>query len=124
MGSNRHERIEDQIQEEIGEMILKDLKDPRIGFASVTRVKLTGDKREVRVFVSVYGSEEEKQKTIEALEHAKGYVRTEIGRRIKLRHTPEVHFFLDDSIEKGSRVMEILSRLEKGETFDSSKEEE
>lgn len=110
--NNRHGRIEDQIQNEIGSMLLKDLKDPRIGFASVTGVKLSGDKREVRVYISVYGPDEDKDKTIEALEHAKGYVRTELGRRIKLRHTPEVHFVLDDSLEQGSKVMELLSRLE------------
>lgn len=112
MATNRHERIEDQIQNEIGSMLLRDLKDPRIGFASVTRVKLSGDKREAKVYISVYGTEEEKTKTMEALASAKGFVRTELGRRIKLRHTPDIRFVLDESLEQGAKVMEILARLD------------
>ncbi|NLY55559.1 MAG: 30S ribosome-binding factor RbfA [Firmicutes bacterium] len=113
MSNTRKVRIEDQIRTEIGDMLLKDLKDPRIGFASVTRVQLSGDKREVKVYISVFGTDEEKQQTMQALNHARGFIRTEIGKRIKLRHTPQIHFILDESIEQGSKVMAILSELAK-----------
>ncbi|MGE5507389.1 MAG: 30S ribosome-binding factor RbfA [Chitinophagales bacterium] len=108
--STRVERLADQARIEISD-ILRRMKDPRIGFVSVTDVEATGDLRQLRVYVSVLGSDEEQARTMEALEHAKGFIRTELGSRIRLRYTPEVSFRYDPSLERGSRVTELLSRL-------------
>src|SRR5690606_20472172 len=82
-----------------------------IGFVSVTDVELSGDLRHAKVYVSVYGSEEERQAALSGLQNAQGFVRTELGRRIRLRHTPEVQFRFDPSIERGARVHELLRQV-------------
>lgn len=88
--------------------ILRTMKDPRIGFVSVTDVEVSRDLRHVKVFVSIYGDEEEKTDTLQALVHAQGFVRSELGKRIRLRHTPEIAFRMDESIERGARINELL----------------
>jgi ribosome-binding factor A len=108
--STRVERLADQARIEISD-ILRRMKDPRVGFVSVTEVEATGDLRQLRVYVSVLGSDEEQARTMEALEHAKGFVRTELGNRIRLRYTPEVTFRYDPSLERGSRITGLLSKL-------------
>jgi ribosome-binding factor A len=93
--------------------VLRGMKDPRLGFATVTSVEVSGDMRHVKAFVSVFGTEEEKTQTLQALESAEGYVRTEIGRRISLRHTPEIIFRLDHSMEHGAKINRILKTIER-----------
>ncbi|HHW13896.1 MAG TPA: 30S ribosome-binding factor RbfA [Firmicutes bacterium] len=109
-GGTRVERLADRARLEIAD-ILRKMKDPRIGFVSVTEVEASPDLRHLKVFVSIMGSEEERQRTMEALEHARGYIRTELGGRIQLRYTPEVVFKYDPSLARGSRVIELLSQL-------------
>lgn len=92
--------------------ILRKMKDPRIGFVSVTEVEVSPDLRHLKVFVSILGSEEERQRTMEALEHARGYIRTELGGRIQLRYTPELIFKYDPSLARGSRIIELLAHLQ------------
>ncbi|MGE5553197.1 MAG: 30S ribosome-binding factor RbfA [Betaproteobacteria bacterium] len=111
-GPTRVERLADQARIEISD-ILRKMKDPRIGFVSVTEVQSSPDLRHLKVFVSILGSEEERERTMEALDHARGYVRTELGNRIRLRHTPEVVFKYDPSLERGSRVVELLHQIER-----------
>jgi ribosome-binding factor A len=111
-GATRVERLADQARLEISDILHK-MKDPRIGFVSVTEVQSSPDLRRLRVFVSILGGEEERQRTMEALDHARGYVRTELGHRIRLRYTPEVVFQYDPSLERGSRVVELLHQMER-----------
>ena len=108
---HRRERLEDQIRNEVAEMIAGDLKDPRIGFATVTRVELTPDFRHVRVLISVLGSPEECEATMAGLASAVGYVRREIGRRLRTRRTPEVTFVLDRGAEEAQRIEKLLQKL-------------
>jgi len=112
MSQFRTERIKGQLKEELSE-ILRLLKDPRLGFVTITSVELSGDHRHVKAFVSVYGTTEEKDATMQALQSATGYIRTEIGRRIKLRHTPELIFRLDESIEHGAHINKLLKDIER-----------
>ncbi len=107
----RVEKLRELIREEVSDIIHRVLKDPRIGFTSVTDVELSSDLRHAKVFVSVLGSEEDRQRTMEALHNAVGFVRTELGRRIRVYRTPEIQFRLDTSIERGTRVMELLRTL-------------
>ncbi|MCS7172686.1 MAG: 30S ribosome-binding factor RbfA [Armatimonadetes bacterium] len=107
----RVEKLRELIREEVSEIIHRVLKDPRIGFTSVTDVELSSDLRHAKIFVSVLGSEEDRRRTMEALQNAVGFVRTELGRRIRIYRTPEIQFRLDTSIERGTRVMELLRSL-------------
>jgi len=110
MARQRAERVADEVQEVAAE-ILRGLKDPRIGFATVVRAEVSTDLRHAKIFVSVFGPEAERATTMAALERAKGHVRTELGRRIRLYHTPEVHFISDASIAHGDRIARLLGEL-------------
>jgi ribosome-binding factor A len=113
MAEHRLERLRELIKEEFGQMLQRDLKDPRIGFVSVTDVELSHDYSHVKIFVSIMGDEEAKRQTMEGLGSAKGFIRTELGRRIRVRHTPEVHIIADNSIEQGFRIIELLEEVKK-----------
>lgn len=86
---------------------------PRVGFASITHVEVSGDYRHARIYVSVMGSDEERANTMTALKHATGFLRHELASRIVLRYMPEIVFKLDTSIEQGSRILELIRENEK-----------
>ena len=113
MTQQRSARLQAALLEEISDIIHNEMKDPRIGFASITEVELSPDYRQAKVYVSVLGDEAKKEGTLEGLNSAVGFVRTEVGRRIRLRHTPEIIFKLDSSIERGVRIFELLHKVEK-----------
>lgn len=106
----RRLRLAERIKAEVGD-VLRRLKDPRLGFASVVSVDLSGDLRHARIFISVLGDDASKRATMAALEHAKGHVRSEVGRRVRMRHTPEIQFVLDESIEHGARISRLLREM-------------
>lgn len=111
----RIERLKDQLKVEISDILRKETKDPRIGFVSITDVEVSRDLRHVKVYVSILGDEEEKATTMAGLAQATGFIRTELGQRIRLRYTPEITFKLDRSLERGARVVELLNQV-KAET--------
>lgn len=100
------------IQSELSEVVLRKLKDPRIGFVTVTGVDVAPDLKQARVYFSVLGGEKEKGQTQRALEHAAGFLQHEIAVALKLRFTPKLSFHLDESIEEGQRIESILRDLE------------
>ena len=108
----RSEKVADAIRKEISEMILlKTIKDPRIGFLTITRVSVSDDCRMARVYFSVMGTSEERDRSLEGLNSAKGYVRKELGRRMRLRYTPDIIFQFDPSIEYAIHIDEVLHHL-------------
>lgn len=109
----RQARVQDQIRAELSEMITLELKDPRIGFATVTRVEVTPDLQSARVWVSVLGEKEAQEGTLEGLSSATGFLRHEIGHRLRLRRTPELTFFLDHSTEDVLRIKSLLDKANK-----------
>lgn len=111
----RQERLADQIRTEVAEMIAGELSDPRIGFATVTRVELSGDLHHARVLVSVLGGEEDQQKTFEGLSSAVGFVRRRLARRLRLRRAPELVFVLDRGVEAGLKIETLIQKLKKDE---------
>lgn len=113
MSRQRAIRVGEAIKEEISDILRHELKDPRIGFVSVVNVEVSSDLRHARVYVSVLGDEEAKRETIAGLESAKGFIRTEVGRRIRLRYTPDIVFTLDDSIAHGVRIAELLQEMKR-----------
>ncbi len=112
--SQRIDRVDELLRQEIGRILAKDVQDPRIGFATVTDVETTPDLSHARVWVSVIGGDAERAAALAALERAMGYVRRELGTRLRLRRIPALHVSLDDSAARGTRVLRILEELEQG----------
>lgn len=115
MANIRAERVGEQIKKELSLLLQTELKDPRIGFVTVTAVEATGDLSQAKVFLSVLGDDSKKEETLLALEKAKGFIRSELGKRIRLRHTPELIFKFDSSIEYGNRIESLIRDLNRGE---------
>jgi ribosome-binding factor A len=114
--TQRTERIDQLLRQEISAILSKEIADPEIGFATVTDVETAPDLRHARVWFSVIGPKAERDQTLRALERAMGYVRRELGTRLRLRRIPELHVRLDDSVERGTRVLQLLNELEEGRT--------
>lgn len=115
MSHLRIEKLQELIKQEVSRIILQKLKDPRIGFVTVTHVELTGDLRYAKVFLSILGKESEKQATWEALEHSLGFIRTEVGKQIHIRYTPEISFCRDDSALYSERINLLLKKVKREE---------
>ncbi|MCD5322728.1 MULTISPECIES: 30S ribosome-binding factor RbfA [Pontibacillus] len=111
MSDLRANRVGEQMKKELGDIISRKIKDPRIGFVTVTEVKVTGDLQQAKVYISVLGDDKQKQDTLIGLAKAKGFIRSEIGRRIRLRKTPEIMFEFDEAVEYGNRIETILQDL-------------
>lgn len=110
MSNIRANRVAEEIKKEMGEILTRKLKDPRIGFVTVTDVEVTGDLQQATIYISVL-DQEKKDSTLIGLAKANGFIRSEIGRRIQLRKTPEIAFEFDDTLERGSRIEQILRDL-------------
>ena len=106
---DRLERISEEMKKEVSSIIQYELKDPRLPqMVSVTSAEVTRDLRYAKIYVSVLGSEEEKENALKALKSAQGFIRREIGHRLKLRYTPELVFHLDNSIERGVYITRLI----------------
>ena len=109
--SRRPQRMALQIQHEVGAILSRDIKDRRIGFVTVTGVQMTPDLRHARVFVSAMGNEKEKGASLEALNHASGWIRHELGQRIRIKFMPEIVFLPDTSQEYGEKIDKLLDQI-------------
>ena len=112
--SQRTDRVDELLRQEIGAILARDVQDPRIGFATITDVETTPDLRHARVWVSVIGPEPERAETLAALQRAMGFVRHELGRRLRIKRIPDLHIRLDETAERGTRILRLLSELEEG----------
>lgn len=115
--NRRIDRINELLRSEIAELISREIKDPRLaGLISVTEVDTTTDLRHAKVFVSVFGTEEDRASSLAALRSATGFLRREVAQRVTFRHMPELEFHLDTSLEHGDRIMRLLRQVadEKG----------
>lgn len=113
MNNMRANRVAEQMKKELGEILTRKIKDPRVGFVTVTDVEVSGDLQQAKIFISVLGDEQQKHDTLLGLAKAKGFIRSEIGRRIRLRKTPEITFEFDEALEYGNRIETILRDLNK-----------
>jgi ribosome-binding factor A len=107
----RQDMLGEQIAEEMSDLIRTRMKDPRIGFASVTSAELSADLRHAKIYVSVMGTPEEQRDTLRALDHASGFLRHELAQRLTIRYTPEIVFRLDESIARGVRVLDLMRQV-------------
>lgn len=114
--SVRNERIRKTLMKEISDIIQRTIRDPRIaGVVSITDIELSHDNSSAKVYFSVFASDEAKKQTIQALEDNTSKIRYEVGKRVRLRLTPELKFIPDDSLERGTKVTELINKISRGE---------
>ncbi|NLM55553.1 MAG: 30S ribosome-binding factor RbfA [Firmicutes bacterium] len=109
--STKHNRITEDIKRAVSDIIGRQVKDPRLGMVSITDVELSRDLSLAKIFFSVLGDEQAVQNSLAGLNNAKGFIRTELARRVKIRHTPEIAFVYDESLERGARINALLREL-------------
>jgi ribosome-binding factor A len=110
--SQRTDRLDSQIRQELMDLLQREMKDPRLGFATITRVETARDLGHARVWVSVLGTDAERARTMDALRVATPWLRRKLGERLSLRHVPELSVREDDSIASVDRVLQILQELD------------
>ncbi|MGI5873048.1 MAG: 30S ribosome-binding factor RbfA [Bacillota bacterium] len=124
MAKHRDSRVNEELRKEISDILFQEIKNPDIGFVSIVKVDVSHDLSVAKVYYSVMGSEEEIAKTQRAMKRSAGFIRHELAGRLSLRHTPELVFLFDDSIEHGIRIAKILeddkkkNQHEETESFD------
>jgi len=123
MPSHRHQRVTERIKQELSEIITHQLKDPRVGFVTVTRVKVAPDYTKATVFLSVLGDTAAENTSLRALAHARGHIQTEIARRVRIRRHPEINFKIDEGYKNSQKVSRILSELEADESTGATRQE-
>ena len=112
MAANRRARIDEEVKRALGDIIAHDVRDERLSsMTSVTRVEVTTDLKFAKVYVSVYGTDEEKEQTLTALEHAAGFLRSQLAQRIDLRRAPELNFELDRSVDHSLHIAALLDKV-------------
>jgi ribosome-binding factor A len=123
MSVRRPARLSSQIRDEISLIISQGLRDPRIGFVTITDVSLSPDLKRAKVYVTVLGSDRDRAASLEGLNHAVGYIRHRIGERLQLRRIPELFFLIDESIAYGERIDKLLEDVHQREAQQASGEE-
>jgi ribosome-binding factor A len=118
--NQRTDRLDSQIRAELMDLLQREMKDPRLGFVTITRVETARDLGSARVWVSIYGEESERTQSMEALERAAPWLRRKLGERLQIRHVPQLVLRRDDSIEAGDRVLRILREIEDERGSDGS----
>jgi len=113
MGGTRPERVASEMREYISAIIREDLKDPRIGFVTITRIEVTPDIRNAKVFFSVLGNKEEKEQATEGLNSATGFIRKLLGMKMRIKFIPELIFRLDESAEYSLHLNQIFDKIKK-----------
>jgi ribosome-binding factor A len=114
----RPARIGEEIRIELSMLLMREVKDPGVGFITLTEVTVTPDLQIARVYYTTIGDDKARQQTRRALERAKPFLRRQVGRRLQLRRVPELEFFFDESVERGDRIERIIQDLHKAETPD------
>ena len=109
--TRRTQRLGEEIREEVAQLIVGELKDPRIGFVTVTRVDVTADLRTARIYVGVLGTEKQRQNSLAGLRQAAGFLRRALGQSLRLRYTPELVFIYDEGLEASDRVAQLLAEI-------------
>ncbi|ACB85028.1 30S ribosome-binding factor RbfA [Natranaerobius thermophilus] len=124
MSGMRKEKLQEELKKIISDILQREVKDPSVGFVTVTSVDLSGDLRHAKVFVSILGEKENQQDSLRGLEKATGFIRSELGKRVRLRHVPEIVFKFDESIEHGDHINKLLKQMNLGEDNEDNEDKE
>jgi ribosome-binding factor A len=122
MTSDRMRRVNEAMREVLSAAITSELKDPRVGFVTVTAVETSPDLRHARVFVSVLGNPGERRRSLSAMDSARGFLQRRVGGELRMKHTPQIQFVYDETPERGMRINELL-QAEAGEVRPEPEEE-
>ena len=122
MGGTRAQKMAEAIKEEVSDIITSKLKDPRVGFTTVTAVETSKDVHYVTVHVSVFGDTEQQKETMETLQNAAGCIRTELGTRIRIRHVPELRFVQDRAMEHHAHINALIREIKEGKSNGGEKQ--
>ncbi|WP_064093670.1 30S ribosome-binding factor RbfA [Rossellomorea aquimaris] len=122
--SHRANRVGEQMKKELSDIIGRKIKDPRIGFVTVTDVEVSGDLQQAKVYITVLGGEDQRENTLKGLAKAKGFIRSELGQRVRLRKTPEIIFEFDESIDYGNHIETLLRKVQDDPQEESKDKEE
>ncbi len=114
MSSRRIERLSEAIKQEVSKIILYELNDPRISFITVTKAEMSSDLRRAKVYISIIGDAPSQRKTLQGLEHAKGFIQGEVGARLQIRYTPILTFCLDESVKRSMHISKLIDEAVKG----------
>jgi ribosome-binding factor A len=117
--SQRTDRVDELLRQEIGSVIAREIADPRVGFATITKVETDRELRHAKVWVSVIGQPAERAETISALTHAMPFIRHQLGDRLRIKRIPVLHVQLDDTAERGTRILQLIDELSAGRIPDS-----
>ena len=123
MSSRRVERVSQQLKQIIGNLIVSELRDPRMGFMTVTKVEPTQDLREAKIHVSILGEESERRRTMHGLKHATGFLQREAGKQLSLRTVPILTFVEDDSVKKSVRISRLIAESLEEETAEEQEDD-
>lgn len=112
--SDRLARVRENIKETVGLLLEQEIKDPRVGFVTITDVDISADLRHCKIFFSTLGGKKQHDRALAGLQSARGFIRSELGKSLRMKYTPEIEFRFDPSVEKGVRIAKILNKI-KGE---------
>lgn len=113
--STRTEKLRQLLKEEVSDILRREIKDPRLGFFTVIDAEITSDLQHAKIFVSILGTEEERRQSMEVLKHAQHFVRQEFGKRVRMKTLPDIQFRLDDTVDRGVRILELLEEIKRDE---------
>jgi ribosome-binding factor A len=111
MSGSRIRRVDEAVRTVLSEAITQELKDPRVGFVTVTAVRTSSDLRHCRVYVSILGDDEARAAGLEGLRSSQGFLQRKVGREVRMKYTPEITFAYDDSVDRGLRINELLREM-------------
>lgn len=111
--STRTEKLRQVLKEEISEILRREIKDPRLGFFTIIDAEITSDLQHAKIFVSILGTEEERKQSMDVLKHAQHFVRQEFGKRVRIKTLPDIQFKMDETVDKGVRILELLEEIKK-----------
>ncbi|MFO7891521.1 MAG: 30S ribosome-binding factor RbfA [bacterium] len=121
MSKKRINRVSSLLRDQISKIVLTKIKDPRLGFVTITDVEISGDLKEAKIFTSVLGNEYDKKISIEVLKHAVPFIKNQLNSMVELKFMPTLEFILDDSLEKSDRINRVLKDLNFKESNDKNK---
>ena len=118
--STRTEKLRQLLKEEVSEILHREIKDPRLGFFTVIDTEITSDFQHAKVFVSILGTPEERKQSMDVLKHAQHFVRQEFGKRVRMKTLPDIQFQLDETVDTGVRILELLEEIKRDEPDEES----
>lgn len=118
--STRQEKMQELLREEISDILRRELKDPRLGFVTVTGAEITSDFRHAKIFVSIMGSERERAGNMALLKRAEHFIRQVFGKRVRMKVLPDIEFVLDTSVDSSIRILELLEQIKRDEHPEST----